>query len=154
MNKDLPHLAIGLLALVFGGAAEELLPKIAGVGFPFLLMASIYMAANRAPWPMFLFAAAAGALEDGLSSLPFAASIAFFSLVAAFLYWTDLVRCTFAFAFPAYQLWLRMWTGGLDGGVFARLLLSIPVGAATAAATWQILQWLDRKGAVDEHGAR
>lgn len=154
MSKDLVQLSIGLMALVFGAAAEELLPKFLGVGFPFLLMATVYMAAKRAPWPMFLFAVGAGALEDGLSSLPFAASIAFFALCAAFLYWTDLTRCTFAFAFPTYQLWLRMWSGGLDGGVFARLLLSIPVGLATAGVTWVVLEWLDRKGALDELGER
>ncbi len=150
MKKDFVELAIGLMALIVGGAAEELLPKFAGVGLPFLLMATLYLAMRRRPAGFFIFAVASGAMEDSLCSLPFATSIAFFTLAAAFLHWAHLERCTFAFAFPAYQLWLRMWTGSLHGGVFARFLVSIPAGAVAAGIAYLALTWLDRKGALDE----
>lgn len=150
MKNEAVQLAIALLALVFGGAAEELLPKFPGVGFPILLMACIYMATRRGVWQMFLFAAAAGAAEDSLSSLPWATSIAYFCMVAAFVRTTELEWSAYAFAYPLYQLWIRMWSANLAGGIFGRFLLAIPMGLAAAFCVKNILRWLDRKGAVDE----
>ena len=141
--------AIAAGALALGAAAEEMLPKFSGVGFPLLMMACVYFATRRGIWPMFMFAAAAGAAEDSLCGLPFATSIAFFAMAAAFVRTMDSEWVAFAL-FPLYQLWVRMWCEGLHGGVFSRFLVSIPVGVVTAFAVRQILGWLDRKGAVDE----
>lgn len=150
MKGEVVQLVIALMALVFGGAAEELLPKFPGVGFPVLLMASIFMAMRRGVWQMFMFAAAAGAAEDSLSSLPWATSIAYFCMVAAFARTSDSEWGVYAFAYPLYQLWIRMWSANLAGGIFSRFLLAIPVGLVTAACVRHVLAWLDRKGAADE----
>ena len=149
MKKDLVQLSIAFFALVFGGALEELLPKFAGAGFPVLLMSVVYVASRRSVATVFLFAIAAGAMEDALSALPFATSLAYFVLVAAFVKATGLVESAFAFSFPVYQLWLRMWSANLNGGVFGRFLVSIPLGLATAVAVWAVLRLVERKGAVD-----
>ena len=150
MKSEVVQLVIALGALVFGGAAEELLPKFPGVGFPMLLMACIYMATKRGVWQMFMFAACAGAVEDSIASLPWATSIAFFCIVAAFVRTTELEWGAYAFAFPLYQLWVRMWSANLAGGIFSRFLLAIPVGVVTAICVRWLLRHMDRKGAVDE----
>lgn len=150
MKSEVVQLAIALGALVFGGAAEEMLPKLPGVGFPVLLMASIYMAKKRGTWQMFMFAAAAGAMEDALSSLPWATSMSFFCIAAAFVRTTGLEWSAYVCAYPVYQLWIRMWCATLEGGIYSRFLLAIPMGLATAAAVFWALDRLDRKGAVCE----
>ena len=150
MRNELVQMAIALGALVFGGAAEELLPKFRGVGFPVLLMASIFIASRRGPRQMFMFAAAAGAFEDALSSLPYAASMTFFCMAAVFVKTMEAERSAYVFAYPLYELWLRVWSADLAGGVFGRFLVSIPVGLATALAVSAALRSIDRRGAVDE----
>ena len=150
MKSDVVQMSIALMALVFGGAAEELLPKFPGVGFPILLMACVFMATRRGVCQMFMFAAAAGAVEDSLSSLPWATSISFFCMVAAFARTSGSQWGAYAFAFPLYQLWIRMWCANLDGGIFSRFILAIPMGLATAFCVKHALAWLDRKGAADE----
>jgi len=150
MKNEVVQLTIAAMALVAGGAAEELLPKAAGVGFPVLLMYSIFLATRRNTRSLFMFAVAAGAAEDALSGLPFATSIAFFAMAAAFVHTTGLVRSALALAYPVYQIWLRMWCADLHGGVFGRFLAAFPAGVATAAAVWWIADWIERKGAVDE----
>lgn len=150
MRNEIVQLVIALGVLAFGGAAEELLPKFPGVGFPVLLMACIYMATRRGVWQMFMFAAAAGAAEDSLASLPWATSIAFFCMAAAFARTSESEWSAYAFSYPVYQLWVRMWSANPAGGIFSRFLLAIPVGLATAACVRYVLRWLDRKGALDE----
>ena len=56
------------------------------------------------------------------------------------------------FAYPCYELWLEVWTGGLGGGIFNRLLLALPIGFATSFAADAVIGWAGRKAAVDEHG--
>lgn len=150
LKKELIELAIGLGALVFGGAAEELLPKFCGAGFPVLMMSAVYFARRRAIAVAFMFAAAAGAAEDALSALPFATSISFFCLAAAFARVAADEWCAYAFAYPLYEIWLGMWMANPQGGVFARFLVAIPAGAVTAAAVFCLLRAVERKGAVDE----
>jgi hypothetical protein len=57
-----------------------------------------------------------------------------------------------AVVYPLYQIWLAVWLPGIGGGVFARVLLSCPVGFATAYAVDWTLTWFSRKAAVDERG--
>lgn len=149
LKNDLVHLSIALGALVAGAALEEMLPKFAHAGFPFLLMAAVFFASRRKRGEALMFAVAAGAVEDALSSLPFATSIAFFALVAAFVHTTQITRVTYIFVYPVYELWMRMWTSALEGDVFSRFLVAMPVGAVTALAAVGALAWLDGKGAVD-----
>ncbi|MBR0197539.1 MAG: hypothetical protein IJQ34_05360 [Kiritimatiellae bacterium] len=150
MKTEIIQLVLALLSLIFGGALEEMLPKFSGVGFPFLLMASIFWASKRSLTAMIMFSIAAGSFEDALSNLPFATSLAYFTLIAAFTRTTELKYSAFAFSYPIYQIWLWMWLPGLSGGVFTRFLVSIPVGLVCAWASSMILEWLDRKGAVGE----
>ena len=70
MKSDFVQFVIALLVLAFGGAVEELAPKVLGVGVPVLLIASVFFATRRTPFVALLFALAAGAVEDSLSGLP------------------------------------------------------------------------------------
>jgi len=150
MKREIIILTASVLTLVFGCALEELLPKFAGVGFPVLLMSSIYLASKRNMAASLMFAVAAGAAEDSLCALPFATSAAFFAVSAVFVQFTELKWSTFACAFPAYQLWLGMCIESQNGSIFGRFLTSIPVGLVTAGFVWCILGWVELKGAMDE----
>ena len=150
MKADWVQYATGLAALAAGAAAEELSPKTGGAGFPFLLMAAVYFAARRERQVALVFAVAAGAFEDSLSALPFATSISFFALAALFVAYTGFVKSAFAFAFPLYQIWLRMWCSELDGSIATRFLVAFPAGILAALGAIALLGWLERKGALDE----
>lgn len=151
MKKDIVHLVYALVALVLCSAAEELVPPVLGVGVPFLLPAAVYCALNRKPVEGLLFALAAGAAEDSLSSLPLAASVCFFVVTCALLRGFKLPAALAVAAYPLYQLWVWIWLGpAMQGGVILRMLAAVPVGAATLALTWYVLHWLDGKAAVNE----
>lgn len=146
-------IALSFAVLVVGGGLEEVLPKVLGVGFPFLLVSVQFVAAQPGPAAAAtVFAIAAGGIEDALSGLPPMTSASFFLAVAAFTRWSGLTRTAAALTYPAYQLWLAVWTSGLGGGVFARLLLSLPVGLATGFVVGAALAWAGGKGAIDERG--
>lgn len=150
MKNSLVHFILGLLVVTVLGAAEELAPKVLGVGFPFLL-AAVQHAATRRPVPAFVvFALAAGAFEDALSDLPPMTSVSFFLVTAALVRWSNLPRSAILLTFPVYQLWLALWIPALGGSVFSRILLSIPFGLVTALATTLILTLAERKAALDE----
>ena len=145
-------LVLSLLTLVLGAGAETLLPKFLGVGFP-VLMASVQFAAARRPAAtVVLFALAAGAMEDSLSSLPAATSASYFLALAAFVRWSGMQRAPALLAYPLYRIWLFIWTGRLGGGVFGQVLLALPVGVVTTLAVELVLGWAERRAAVDEEG--
>lgn len=140
------------MTLVFGAAAEELLPKALGVGFP-VLLAALPVMATRPPAALpVLFALAAGAMEDSISSLPFMTSSSFFLLAVVLARWTHLPAVVAAVAFPAYQVWLCIWVAGLQGGVPGRLLFSVPLGIIAYGVVSTVLAVAERKAAVDEEG--
>ena len=145
-------LVLSLLALVLGAGAETLLPKPLGVGFPVLMATVQFMAARRPAAAVVLFALAAGAMEDALSSLPMATSASYFLAIAAFVWWSGMPRVASLFAYPLYRIWLFVWTGRIGGGVFGHLLMALPVGVATALAVELVLNWAERRAAVDEEG--
>ena len=152
MRNDVVQLAVMALALVLGAAAEELLPNFLGVGFPILLMAAQFEASRRkGVLPALLFAGAAGAMEDAISSLPYLTSIGYFVLSAVAMRWVRLPEAAMALVYPVFQIWLYLWLP-LEGGVFSRLLLSIPIGLLTGLAVWSVLGWTERRAAVDEQG--
>lgn len=140
------------MTLLLGGAAEELLPKVAGMGLPVLLAAVQILAYRRATAVAMLFALAAGGLEDALSSLPVMLSASYFLLVAAVTRWTELPRAAILLTYPGYQVWLEVWTNGFGGGVFYRILLAIPMGIVTVVAVGALLIWAEGKAAIDEAG--
>jgi len=151
VKNSLLQLAFGLAVLILGAAAEELLPKVLGVGFPVVLASVPVLAAGRGSiLTRLVLAVVAGALEDALSGLPVMTSVSYFLAVTFLVDRLDCSRILVPLAYPCYQLWLAVWSDVTGGGVFTRLFLSVPVGAVTAmAAGWLIAK--ARKGAaVDE----
>ena len=149
MKDNLLQTVFWLLVLVVGAALEELLPKFFGVGFPVLLATVQLAACGRMP---FALAVAAGGLEDALSSLPMMTTVSYFVLTLALVRGFGFPRAAAALTYPCYQLWRSVWTGGLGGGIFVRLLLSVPVGLLTAAVVGRAVDWLRGKAAIDEQG--
>ena len=141
-----------ILTLVLGAAAEELLPKPLGVGFPVLLAAVQFWAMSGFPLSMALYALAAGAVEDSLSSLPVMTSASYFLAVAAVVRWSELPRGAIVLTYPIYQIWLWIWIPSLQGNAFHRILMALPVGLAAAFAVWAVLAAVKRGGGVDEEG--
>ena len=152
MANDVVTFVFAVLALVLGAGAETLLPKFLGVGFPVLLTTVQFMAARRTAVAAVVFALAAGAMEDALSALPAATSASFFLLLASLVRWSGMPRAATLLTYPAYQVWIYVWTDRAGGGVFSRVLLALPVGLATALAVGAVLVWAERKAAVDEQG--
>jgi len=150
VQSDLLQIVLSVLVLVLGTAAEECLPKLIGVGFPVLLVAVQFVATRRPLSVALLFAVAAGAMEDGVSSLSPMTSVSYFLMAAALVRLAEMPRMATALTFPCYQVWLAIWTGGLGGGVFGRIFMAIPIGLLTAGIVGPMLAWLDRKAAVDE----
>ena len=150
--SEFTRLALTVLVLVLGAAAEELLPKFLGVGFPVLLVTVPLLAPRCTRTEGLAFAAAAGALEEALSSLPPMSGVSFFLALAALVRRFGLPGVLSGFAHPVYQVWLSVWCVRIGGGVFGRILLAFPIGFLTAAAVGAAINWLCRKAAVDEQG--
>lgn len=155
MKSDFVHLVFAFLVLVVGGALEELLPKVCGVGAPVLMMATVFIASRRPLAVALLFAVAAGAMEDALCSRTpgLGGHLALFLALAAAVgkararpVWLVLTLD------PCCQLlfFADRFFDGRAGEVCLRFLAAIPVGAATAAATWGALLALERRAALDE----
>lgn len=151
MRTEAVQFVFALLALAFGSAAECLLPKALGVGFPALLAATAFFAPRRGVLPAVCFALVAGAAEDALSGLPFTVSAAFFTMMAAAARGSGMPRLAAVLAYPVYQLWLWLWNPGLVGSVFIRFLVSLPIGAATVFLVFLALAGVERKAAADAH---
>lgn len=143
-------MVLALLALVVGCAAEELLPKFAGVGFPILMCTTVFIATRRRISLSVCFAIAAGAAEDSLCGLPPVTSISFFLAVSALARWGEFPHGALVMAYPVYQCWLRLWAGPVCDGVFYRMLVAVPMGLVTAFATWAVLTFVERRAAIDE----
>ena len=141
-----------MLALVLGAALEELCPKLADVGFPILLVTVQFMAARRPTFAAVVFAVAAGAMEDAISSLPVMTSVSYFLAVAVLVKRAEFPRGAIVLTYPAYQVWLWLWTSSPGFNVFRRILVALPVGAFAAFATVAVLVWAERRAAIDEAG--
>ena len=152
MGNSLLHLVYCVLLLVVGGAAEDLLPRVLGVGFPVLLAAALHVARRGTAFESAAFAVAAGAFEDALGGLPTAASASYFLLAAWAARRVWFPDAAAAFAYPCYFVWLWAWTGTVGGEIFGRLLASFPVGLATSSAVEFVCSWAERGAALDEAG--
>jgi len=150
VNDNFRQFVFGFVALVIGAAAEEILPKFLGVGFPIVLTAVQALAAVVTLPMAIVLAVVAGALEDALSSLPVMASVSYFILVSLSVRGVGLPRLSALLTYPCYQLWLAVWTNGPGGGIFSRLLLSLPIGGLTACVVGTLVVWMAGKGAVGE----
>ena len=152
MANSVIVLVLAVLLLVLGAGAETLLPKFLGVGLPVLLASVQFVAMRRPAATVVLFALAAGAMEDSLSSLPAATSASYFLALAALVRWSGMPHAAALFAYPVYQIWLFVWTGRPGGGVFGHILLALPAGMVATVAVEVLLGWVERKAAVDEEG--
>jgi hypothetical protein len=150
VKNEIVQLVLTILALVLGCAAEELLPKVSGVGFPVQMAATVFYASKRRVSVSVGFAIAAGAAEDAISGLPPATSVSFFLAVVALARWSEFPNGALVMAYPLYQGWLRLWSGVAYGSFFNRALVAIPFGIATAVATWAVLSLAERSAAIDE----
>ena len=150
MKNSLLQLTFGLVVLIVGAGLEEMLPKFLGVGFPILLTAVQFMSLGPFASVAIVFAALAGATEDALSSLPLMTSVSYFLVVALLVRRLGLPRGVSVFAYPCYQLWLAVWSSGLGGGIFNRLLLSFPLGVVTSVAVGVLVCGARRGAAIDE----
>lgn len=138
------------MVLILGCAFEEMLPKFAGVGFPILLVLVQLVSARKPTMILTLFAMAAGCAEEAISGLPMMTATSFLLGVALLAKWCELPRLATVFTYPLFQLWLYVWVPWMQGNVFNRVLLSIPIGVLTAITVQVAFAWLERKAAVDE----
>jgi hypothetical protein len=136
-----------VLALVLGGALEDMLPAVGGIGFPVLLGLAVFCAATADAPAWILAAVAAGAFEDALAAQPAGASIVFFAAVAtAVRFFREPLVWTLV-AYPAYRVWLGLVSDG--AGAFGHVFLSVPVGAFTLAAVFALLSFVWGKVGAD-----
>lgn len=152
VRSDLLRVVFAAISLVLGAGAEELLPKIIGVGVPILLTV-LHFYALRSPIALtVIFAIAAGAIEDALSSLPPMTSVSFFLMVALVVRWMRIHLVATAMIYSFYQVWLAIWMIGMGSGAFSRIFIAIPLGAMTGCLIGWILDTATRKAAIDEQG--
>ena len=155
MKSEIVQLVFALIALVVGGALEEMLPKVYGVGAPVLMTAAAFFASRRPLVAALAFALAAGAMEDWLSAgAPgVCGSLALFFVMAYAVRRTQAVPAlAVALAYPCCQVlfFFGDFFVGRGGEVCLRFLAAIPVGAATAAATCAFLAFMERRAAIGE----
>ena len=153
MKNSLLQLIFGFIVLILGAGMEDLLPKFLGVGFPVLLVTAQFLAFLRVGLAeMLILAVIGGAFEDAISGLPPMTNVSYFLIIVSLVRRIGMPRLVTIVSYPCYQIWLSMWTSGLGGGIFNRILLSIPVGYITACAVVAVLSWISGKVAVVEHG--
>lgn len=150
MKNSAVRFVLGFLVLVLLGTAEEMAPKLLEVGLPLLLVAVQFYAARRSLPEAIVFAVAAGGVEDALSGLPLMTSVSYFLAVTILIRWVEVPRFATFLTFPIYQLWLHLWVPRIEGGVFMRMLVSLPLGAVLAFLLVPVLAGLDGKAAVDD----
>ena len=150
VKNEVFQLIFELMTLVLGSAAEEMLPKFAGIGIPVLLAAVQYSAVDRPLGASLLFAFMAGVFEDAICSLPFGASVSYFLFLSVLVRFADLPRTAALLIYPAYQMYLLVWVPSLQGNIFIRLLASIPVGVLTVFFVVVLLTFLEKKFALNE----
>lgn len=138
-----------MLAIVFGGALEELCPRVNDVGCPVLLAVTVFLAWRESALFGLTVALAAGALEEALSGAPPATAISFFVLGAFAVRKLELPMAGAVFAYPAYVSWMALMCLGQERGAFGRLFVSVPLGLVTMAATCACLQFVRRKAGLD-----
>ncbi len=148
MKNNISKFALAVMAICVGAFAEEMLPKFLGVGFPVLLMAALHSASRRTYFEAIVFAAAAGAAEDALSSLPAMTGSGFFAVAAIVVRKFRPGRAAEVLAYSIFQVWLWIWAEPSTGGPVVRAAVSVPVGWVTSLATSAALGWTERRALV------
>jgi len=143
-----------LIVLVSGGALEEMLPKVLGVGVPVLLGWTLFAAVHRNAPTVVVLAMAAGAFEDALSDLPLLTSASFFVVVAlaanrvcgAHGGGQGLTALpALMVAYPLYRAWLWLVAGG---GGLGQTILPAVLMALVASVIVAFFAWCERKAAI------
>jgi len=147
VKNNLVQFAFIVVAIVLGGALEDMLPSIGSLGLPILLSLAVFFAVETRTPIWIMAAVAAGAFEEAICSLPPGSAIVFFAAIAVAIRFFREPVVWIAVAYPSYQIWLALVAGG--AGASGRILLSVPVGAAFLAVALAVLPWLWRKAGAD-----
>jgi len=139
-----------LIVLVSGGALEEILPKMSGVGVPILLAWTLFAAAHRSAPTVVVLAIAAGAFEDALSDLPLLTSVSFFVVAALAVNRVcggqrRTALPALMVAYPLYRAWLWLVVGG---GGLGQTVLPAVLMALAAAVVVALFAWCERRAAI------
>ena len=147
MKGNLVQFAFIVVAIVLGGALEDMLPSIGSLGLPILLSLAVFFAVET-KMPIWIMAAvAAGAFEEAIYSLPPGSAMVFFAAIAVAIRFFREPVVWIAAAYPAYQVWLALVADG--AGASGRILLSVPVGAVFLSLAFVVLPRLWRKAGAD-----
>ncbi len=150
MKTEFAFLAFAIVLLVLSGAAEEMSPNLLSVGLPFLFCAVIWFAMRTTYLATFVFALAAGTMEDALAGLPFVMSTSYFVLSAAVVRLFRLPVVVAPLLYLGYQFWLWLWVADLNGNLFTRLLVALPLGAGVAFCVSELLDYITHEGGLYE----
>jgi len=143
-----------LIVLVSGGAMEEMLPKMLGVGVPVLLGWTLFAAVHRSAPTVAVLAIAAGAFEDALSALPLLTSVSFFVVSALAVNrvcggWGGgrglAALPALLVAYPLYRAWLCLVAGG---GGLGQTVIPAVLMALAASFVVAFFAWCERKAAI------
>jgi len=151
VRSDILQFVFCLIALVVGGAAEELLPKFCGVGVPVLMALSACVAVRTTVPTLLFFSLAAGAFEDALSSLPLMMSPCFFLAVAVLAYKTRHAKTVLVMSYLAYQAWIKFLVPWLADSLGTRLLAAFLIAPVAGLVVDFLLAWTERKAAFGEN---
>ena len=150
MKDEFVQFVFVVIAIVVSAAAEELLPSFFGMGLPLLLALVIAVAPRLNVLPVVMTSVGAGAFEDALSALPPMTAVCFFVIAALLARRDGFPRVFLVALFPVFELWSGMCILGPMGDVFARALVSIPLGGAALAIQFLAVDRLGRKAGIDE----
>lgn len=150
MKDELVQFVFVVLAIVISAAAEELLPPFFGMGLPLLLALVIAVAPRLNVLPLVMTSVGAGAFEDALSALPPMTAVCFFVIAALLARREGLPRTILVVMFPMFELWSGICILGPMGDLFARALISLPLGCAALALQLLAVNRLSRKAGINE----
>lgn len=133
MKSEVTKTVFAVLSMILGGALEELCPRIGEVGCPVLLAVTVFFARRESAPFGIAVALAAGAVEESLVGAAPATVIAFFVLAAVMVKELELSLAGTALVYPLYVGGTALMGLGLEGGVFGRMVVAIPMGLVTMA---------------------
>jgi len=136
-----------VVALVLGGALEDMLPSVGSLGLPILLSLAVFFAVETRTPIWIMSAVAAGAFEEAVCSLPPGSAMVFFAAIAVAIRFFREPFVWIVVAYPSYQIWLALVAD--NAGAPGRILLSVPVGALFLSIAFVVLPRLWRKAGAD-----
>ena len=147
MKSNVVQFVFIVVALVLGGALEDMLPSVGSLGLPILLSLAVFFAVETRTPIWIMTAVAAGAFEEAVCSLPPGSAMVFFAAIAVAIRFFREPVVWIAVAYPSCQVWLALVSD--TAGASGRILLSVPVGAVCMAMAFAVLPRLWRKAGAD-----